>query len=371
MSQTIIQEVPASICKVAETSRELPESASTPQLPGTLQKIAANLPKAGFNLLSIGELLSRPEIPPDYLVDDLLIRGTLSCVVAKPKVGKSTFARGLCLAIARGEPFIGRNTRQGLCVYLALEERHEEITADFRAMGADGSESIKVHADPAPASAILSLIELIRKEHPLLVVIDPLFRLAHIRDEKAYAEVYTALGPLIDLARETGTHILVTHHAGKSYKSDAIDSPLGSTAIGGAAATLIVLNKRAQDRTIQTVTRIGAIMPETNLSFDAGTKTLSLGVARVEADRTDIENQIINFLKTAGERTEPEIDRQVKGMNTVKRDALRILVEKGVINREGKGKKGDAFKYSYPCTESIARTSVQETDNERIGREMP
>jgi protein-S-isoprenylcysteine O-methyltransferase Ste14 len=93
-------------------------------------------PEGGFRLVGIGELLSRPEVPPDFLVDGLLVRGTVSVVVAKPKVGKSTFARGLALAVARGEPFLGRITRQGACIYLALEERHEEITADFRAMGA-------------------------------------------------------------------------------------------------------------------------------------------------------------------------------------------------------------------------------------------
>jgi hypothetical protein len=65
--------------------------------------------------------------------------------------------------------------------------------------------------------------------------------MARIRDEKAYAETYAALGPLIDIAREVGTHVLLTHHAGKSAKSDAIDAPLGSTAIGGAVCTLILL----------------------------------------------------------------------------------------------------------------------------------
>jgi predicted transcriptional regulator len=318
----------------------------------------------GFALYLIGELLARPEVPPDYLVDNLLVRGTVSCVVAKPKVGKSTFARGLCLSVSRGTPFLGKPARQGACIYLALEERHEEITADFRAMGATGTETIMVHADAAPVSAIISLVELVRKEHPALVVIDPLFRLAHVRDEKAYAEVYAALGPLIDVARETGTHILVTHHAGKSIKADATDSPLGSTAIAGAAATLIVLNKRESGRTIQTVTRIGAVIPETMLSFDTETKRLSLGATRTDVARSDVEEEILDFLKVAGERTEPEIDDCVTGTNSIKRTALRTLVERGLVDRKGTGTRGDAFKYSFACTESVMRTSVQETEKQ-------
>src|SRR5271157_1256191 len=349
----------------AKCSPPLDEKELREKLTDMVRRYSSPAPSAenGFTLVPIGQLLSRPDVPPDYLVGGLLIRGTVSCVVSKPKVGKSTFARGLCLAVARGVPFLGRNTRQGPCIYLALEERHEEITSDFRSMGAEGTEPIEVHADAAPVLAILALVDLVRRQRPALVVIDPLFRLAHIRDEKAYAEVYAALGPLIDLARETGTHILVTHHSGKSPKVDPIDSPLGSTAIGGAAATTIVLNRRESYRTVQTVTRIGPVLPETELSFDSETRLLSVGGTKAEADCQEIEKAIVEYLEAGGEQTEPEIVEHVEGTNAVKRKALRSLVEKGLVDRAGIGKKGDPYKYSYACTEGIARTSVQETEN--------
>jgi AAA domain-containing protein len=56
-----------------------------------------------FTLLPLSDLLARPDIPIDYVVENLLVSGTVSCVVAKPKVGKSTFARNLCLAVSRGD----------------------------------------------------------------------------------------------------------------------------------------------------------------------------------------------------------------------------------------------------------------------------
>ena len=93
-----------------------------------------------FRLVRLSDLLSLPEVPIDWVLDGMLAVGTISAVVAKPKVGKSTFARGLCLAVAKGSEFLGRRTRQGPCIYLALEERVEEVTSDFRAMGADGTE---------------------------------------------------------------------------------------------------------------------------------------------------------------------------------------------------------------------------------------
>ena len=318
---------------------------------------------SGFRLERLGDLLAKPDVPPDYLVEGLLVRGTVSAVVAKPKVGKSTFARALCLAVARGVQFLGRSTQQSSCIYLALEERKEEITTDFRAMGADGTEAIDIHADTAPAGAISALVDLVRNQRPALVVIDPLFRLAHIRDEKAYAEVYAALGPLIDTARETNTHILVTHHSGKAQKGDAIDSPLGSTALGGAVSTLIVLKRSESYRSVQTVQRIGEDMPETVLSFDSVTHRLSIGGTRAEADRQAVEREIVEYLKGTGERGEPEIVAHVEGANAVKRKALRSLVERGQVERAGTGKKGNPFKYSFACTEPISRTSVQESEN--------
>ena len=60
-------------------------------------------------------------------------------------------------------------------------------------MGADGREPIYIHAAAAPAEGITALCDLVRQRRPVLVVIDPLFRMAQIRDEKAYAETYAAL----------------------------------------------------------------------------------------------------------------------------------------------------------------------------------
>jgi hypothetical protein len=349
----------------ARCSPPLPEEkvkAIAHDIPARYPNPANEEQAGGFTLVKLGALLSQPDVPPDYLVDGMLVQGTVSAVVAKPKVGKSTFARALCLAVAKGTEFLGCRVQQGSCIYLALEERKEEIAADFRAMGADGTEPIDIHADRAPVGAISALVALVRNQRPALVVIDPLFRLAHVRDEKAYAEVYAALGPLIDAARETNTHILLTHHSGKAQKGDAIDSPLGSTALGGAVCTLIVLKRFDSYRSVQTVQRIGTDTPETVLSFDPATRQLSIGGTRVDADRQSVESEIVEYLKAVGEKSEPEIVEHVEGANAVKRKALRSLVEKGRVERAGMGKKGDPFQYSFACTEYMSCTSVQESE---------
>ena len=49
----------------------------------------------------------------------------------------------------------------------------------------------------------------------------------------------------------------------------------------------------------------------------------------------------------------------------LKRKALRALATRGKITREGGGKRGDPYKYafSFSCSQDIAGTREQETEN--------
>jgi len=60
-----------------------------------------------LTLTSIGDLLAEPDETVDWLVEDCIPAGGTVIVAAKPKVGKSTTARDLALAVARGEAWLG------------------------------------------------------------------------------------------------------------------------------------------------------------------------------------------------------------------------------------------------------------------------
>lgn len=325
----------------------------------------------GFILTRLGDLLSKPDTPVDWVLQNALLAGGVSGVFAKPKVGKSTFCKNLCLAIARGSDFLGLKTKQGECVYLALEERENDVRNDFRGMGADGSEAIYVHAASAPADGIDALCALVRERRPVLVVIDPLFRLARIRDEKAYAETYAALGPLIDVAREVGTHVLLSHHAGKGLKSDAVDSPLGSTAIGGVVSTLVILKRNESTRTIQTVQRVGADLAETVLRFDPETHRLSLGGTRFEADRQECEAAILDFLRDSREpQTQAQIREGVQGKTATIRAALTELVRSRRVSKSGDGTKGKPFLYAFENSGSNYMSGTREPESPKVSQSV-
>jgi RecA-family ATPase len=76
--------------------------------------------------------LAEPDEETPWLVDGLLPQAGLSIIAARPKVGKSTLARTLTLAVARGERFLDRDTTAGTVLYLALEEKRAELRRQFK-----------------------------------------------------------------------------------------------------------------------------------------------------------------------------------------------------------------------------------------------
>jgi hypothetical protein len=312
----------------------------------------------GLKLVGLGELLSRPVVPVDYLLAGRLVAGSVSIIASKPKCGKSTLARNLALAVARGESFLGWHVKQGAVLYLALEERSEDVAADFRAMGADGSEDIQI----ADAGTALDVVAILQERKPVLLVVDPLFRLVRIQDGNSYAETYGALGPLIDAARGTGTHILCLHHSSKMAKAESIDAPIGSTALAGAVSTLFVMRRTESYRTLCSVQRIGEDLPETVLGFDPATRLLSLGGLREGFEVANVGGAILRALADKS-MTEPEIDGAIEGKTTIKRKALRELTRQGKVTRSGSGKRGDPFEYGIDC--SLVPTPIEGTRNKK------
>ena len=292
--------------------------------------VGKGTPQGGFRLTSLRDLMLEPEERISWLLADKLPAGGLSVVSAKPKVGKSTFARCLALAVATGDLFLDCATTKGPVIYLALEEKRGEVRRHFADLGATGEEEIHVHAASAPQQAVLELCELTKRIRPVLIVIDPLFKFVRIRDEKAYAEVCNAIEPLLTLARESGAHVLLSHHSGKMERADATDSILGSTAIFGGVDTAIILKKADRYRTVQSCQRYGTDWPELVLNFDPTERSLSLGVERSEAEAGRIGEAIAVYLAGSDEpQTRIQIEAHVEGKTKHKRTALKALCAAG------------------------------------------
>jgi hypothetical protein len=319
-----------------------------------LLKIVADTPewkqtqvqKVSLTFTSLADLFEEEEEKVPWLVDQMLPMGGLSIWVAKPKVGKTTVIRNLAFRVARGQSFLERKVTKGPVLYLALEEKRSEVKKHFRDMGAIGDEEIHVFVSSAPPDALDQIREKIPELKPVLIIIDPLFRLTRVKDSNDYAQVTQALEPLLMLARETGAHTAVAHHMGKGDREGG-DSILGSTAIFGSVDTAIILKRNDKYRTIHTIQRYGQDLEETILHFDPDARTITIGKTKEEEDIAISEKAIVEHFQTQeAPLTEAEIMEAVEGRTGGKKKALRSLVRQELIVREGKGGKGDPFKYS-------------------------
>jgi predicted ATP-dependent serine protease len=311
-------------------------------------------------LTRLADLFSEPDEVISWQWEGILPVGGFSVVASKPKTGKSTIARNLALCTARGETFFEQGVNQGAVIYYALEEKKAEVKRHFRDMGAQGDEPIYIYAGGASLDALREVYEAVKTIKPVLIIIDPLFRLAKVKDGNDYIQVTEALDPLLRLARETGSHVLCVHHTGKGERAGG-DSVLGSTAIFSSVDTLLIMKRHERYRTIQSIQRYGTDLEETTLHFDMDSRTLSIGKSREEEDIGSMKDAIGDFLSNREEpATEPEIMADVEGRTGLKRKALRELVKDGTVDRQGKGGKGDPFKYS--C--SLVPIYIREQENE-------
>jgi RecA-family ATPase len=297
-------------------------------------------------LLPLKDLLERPDELTQYLVDGLLPAGGTSIVAAKPKCGKTTLLRQLSLCVARGEMFLNRVCSKGPVIYFSVEEKIDEIKAHFKAMGANGSEEIYIFANRAPQDTIGKLKPIIEKIKPSLIILDTLFKIVRMKDANDYAAISTALEPIQDLARQSGSHVLCVHHAGKSDR-DGADGILGSTAILGAFDTAIIMNRNNEKRTIKSIQRYGTDLEESALLFDLPTRRSSLGQENWKVKSDERADSILSFIRQAGQKVTVQEIKMATGMDKeVLLRTLKNMSNQKLVYSFGKGIKGDPLTFS-------------------------
>ncbi|CAN5460273.1 hypothetical protein BH20ACI3_BH20ACI3_41910 [soil metagenome] len=315
-----------------------------------------------FKLTTLDDLLAEPEEATPYAWDRTLPCGGVSILAAKPKVGKSTFARALAVAISRGESFFGRSTRKGKVIYLCLEEKRAEVKSHFQKMGATGGD-ILIHTGKTPVDALTPLEDLSKELSPVMVIIDPLSRFLRIADFNSYAEVTRQLEPLIDLARlsKCQTHLLCLHHNGKGGDMrEGGDAVLGSTALFAVVDALLTMRRKDKMRTLESAQRYGDDLPETIVHLDPLTGMINASGDLKTFTMNERKRSVLDALGSEP-LTDPAIRELVGGTNAgLTTKALRALFEEGTLQRTGLGKKGDPFLYAKASQEAGQSASAVE-----------
>lgn len=231
----------------------------------------------------------------------LLVEGT--CILsAKPKLGKSWLALGMCLALAKGEDFLGYHTKQCSTLYLDLETSEALQQKRLRKMLQGEDVPKNFYLDTETDSLEHGFVEQI--EHYLgedpqigLVVID-VFQIirssAKSIKETEYEHAYRDITPLNELAQKHHISIMLVCHDRKAVDADdPFSNILGSTGLQGAATQMMVMFRQRKDDPIHISVKGKTIdgLPELNVQLENAQWKIVEGVNTAEREKAEAEQE--------------------------------------------------------------------------------
>ena len=263
-----------------------------------------------YRKLKTADALMRKDIPEPVVFigvgDELpfLVEGT--CILsAKPKLGKSWLALGMCIAVARGDDFIGYKTRQCSTLYLDLETGEALQQKRLRKFlnGADPPKNFYLDTETdSLENGFVDQIEHYLQDDPNigLVVID-VFQIIRSTSKSAketeYEHAYRDITPLNELAQKHHISIILVCHDRKAVDpDDPFSNILGSTGLQGAATQMMVMFRKRKDDPIHISVKGKTIdgLPELNVKLENAQWSIVDGVDTVEREKRERMEEYLN-----------------------------------------------------------------------------
>ena len=152
---------------------------------------------------SVKDLMQQHFAPTEFLVNGILPSG-LALLASPPKFGKSWFALQLCLAVAKGTPFLGLSTTKSDVLYLDLEDGDADLQERIKKlnMGEDAPEGLLYSTEvPTIADGLVDMLHQTLCSNPSikLVVIDTLGVVlgAQSNDSNSFTQEYALFHKII------------------------------------------------------------------------------------------------------------------------------------------------------------------------------
>lgn len=289
------------------------------------------------------ELMTAVFPPPKWFVEGLLTVG-LGTLAGRPKLGKSWLLMSWAIDIARGGQVLGKATRLGKILYLALEDNPRRLQDRLKKLGYTSGEGITFFTkwpDMLRENGIQELREKITNDNYQFVVIDTVERsVLWGRDkEEGIKIVYTTLHAMahdLDVAI-----LLIDHHrkSGMFNAGDVVDEVMGSTGKVGPLDVIIGLH-RVRGEDVATLKVTGRDIDEVELAIQWDKINFSwknLGSAQ-QVVQNNNENEIIQaIMDFGGEATASEIIGLTAMPKTSAYRILTNLVKSGRLEQAGKG----------------------------------
>ena len=302
-----------------------------------------------------GELLSLPPEGRQWAVDGLLPAAGFVMVAGGPFAGKSRLARDAAVCVARGERFLGLETRRGTVLCVFLEDAAERTAAWFAELGLQPDDPLlAIRSRVPPAKPLKVLSGWIDSFRPRVVILDTLLRYTQAPDLNDYSRAGAVVNPLHALALDKKTCIVALHHARKSGEEGEPSSrALGSQALTGAADVLWLLSVDAEGRRfLQTESRLGENMPARLIEADQCGR-FTFGAERKDAQREGLKIRILEKLGELGELTATELQKAVGGNDNEIVRAREELVALGLVEFREEGQR-KWFKLTGPSMDDFA-----------------
>lgn len=301
-------------------------------------------PKKAFRKLKNATALMLKNIPEPVVYvgvgDELpiLVEGT--CILsAKPKLGKSWFALGLCIAVAKGEDFLGYHTKQCSTLYLDLETSEALQQKRLRKMLRGEKPPEKFYLDTETdnlESGFVEQIEYYLSEDPDIgIVVIDVFQIIRSSSksikETEYEHAYRDLTPLNELAQKHHISIILVCHDRKAVDAeDPFSNILGSTGLQGAATQMIVMFKKQKDDPIH---------------ISVKGKTID-GLPDLDVELENAEWKIVDAVDTAG-REQAKLLEEFK-TSLIRQAVVEIAEQNTIWKGRCKTLINDAVGYGVP-----------------------
>ncbi|MGC4097346.1 MAG: AAA family ATPase [Nitrospira sp.] len=321
-------------------------------------------PTGKFAPMSLAQLLDEPEpLEPEWTLEDILATESLAAIVSKPKVGKSTLIYELAVAVTQGRMFLGRVTKRGNVLILAVEENRRDVKRRLRNLGVEQLDAMHVHIAMLSDSPdnLHALVGFIKQHSIVLVIFDTLNTFWSVADENNAGEVTEAVKPLLALARNSGATVLLIHHSRKA-EGDHGDEIRGSGALFSLLDTALILKRHSVEtqRRLSIIGRYAESPPELLLELkEQGYVSLGDPVASVKAAKlTKLANALTDAPMGVKDLA-AKAELPTKSTYTL----LDLLTQQSKAVRSGTGKKKDPFLYSKCVSVSVLMTGGQEATN--------
>ena len=195
---------------------------------GLVKQVPVVAPGAYPLSVAFADSLPDEFVAPDELVEGVLTAGDGSVLYGDSNSGKTFFVIDMACAVARGVPWMGRNTEKGMVVYIAAEspasvrgrlqayQKHHGVKVPNFAIVQNPIDLFDGDGDTNRIIELVKMLEAQTGDKVRLIVGDTLARMSAGANENAGQDMGLVVRRFDRIRTECKAHFLLIHHSGKN-----------------------------------------------------------------------------------------------------------------------------------------------------------